>query len=433
MSKLFGTDGIRGVFGKDVLPETAFHVGRAAVRKYGRGDYLIARDTRVSGSVLLESLVKGINTECGSAISLGILPISALAYFTKKYNAKCGIMISASRYAPEYNGIKVFNSHGLKLDENEEARFESFLNDMVDREGVPAQTKVASNALVEYVDYVKSFSTVPLDGIVVRLDCAYGACSNVASMIFESLGARVVSYNDAYMGSKINVDCGLRHPEFLLSKMKSENEIGFVFDGDGDSLRVISGGRVMDGDSVLYALSRCVPLAGGVVVGTSLNNLALERALANDGLKLVRTGVGNKYITRELCEHGYRLGGEQNGHYIVRGECVTSDALVAAVCLLNGLCADGRVQRMPSLVLYPQATQTYAASRAVMKSAELCMLTQQAERALGSGGRVVVRMSGMGSRVRVMVESRDEAVVEEWHTKFRETIERLNAEVEADG
>jgi phosphoglucosamine mutase len=421
MAKYFGTDGIRGVYKKDLTEELAFKTGMALAQYFGRGNFIIARDTRPSGENIEDALIRGMYIHGAAVVKTGILPTPACAYLTKKLNAKCGIVISASHNPPEYNGIKVFDRNGLKIDTDKENQIEALIDaaeppDLksgdTDTEVFGAYT-VLKDAERQYIDYLIGECPKSLSGVKVALDCGYGALGAVAKRVFSALNAEVTAYNDTFDGDKINCGCGALHPEFLLGRIKDKVDIGFAFDGDGDRIAVIYGGKIIDGDTVLYNLARNVKLKDNVVVGTVLNNMALEKRLDAEGIKFLRTPVGDKYISNLLNEKGYTLGGEQSGHFIINDFVPTGDALLTALYLLKILYEHGRIKPFCNLELYRQSAITVEAPESILNDKTMLSLKQAGEKLLGAEGRIIIRMSGTEPAVRVMAEGKDGALVDE--------------------
>jgi phosphoglucosamine mutase len=420
MAKYFGTDGIRGVYKKDLTEELAFKTGMALAQYFGLGEYIIVRDTRSSGPNIEDALIRGMYIYGAAVVKAGVLPTPACAYLTKKLNAKCGIVVSASHNPPEYNGIKVFDRNGLKIDTEKENQIEALI-DAAEPPDLKASDiysdtfgtyTVLKDAERQYIDYLIDECPMSLNGVKVGLDCGYGATASVAKKVFSALNAEVSAYNDALDGDKINCGCGALHPEFLLGRIK-DGGIGFAFDGDGDRIAVVYDGRVIDGDTVLYNLARNITLKDNVVVGTVLNNMALERRLQHEGIKFLRTPVGDKYISNLLNERGYSLGGEQSGHFIINNFVPTGDALLTALYLLKVLYSDGRIKPFANLELYRQSAITVKASESILNDKTMLSLKQTGEKLLGAEGRIIVRMSGTEPAVRVMAEGKDGFLVDE--------------------
>lgn len=421
--KYFGTDGIRGKFGERLDADLAYRTGKALCQYFGAGNYVVGRDTRVSGEPLEKSLVKGITEMGGRVLLLGILPTPAVAHITIAEKAKCGIMISASHNPPEYNGIKVFDGNGVKLTEQQETSVEYYIDNAPIYLGTQGSCINYVGARKKYIDFLTRTADADFSGLKLWLDCAYGASATVAKQVFETLGAEVMVDNCSLRGEKINSGCGALHPDYVLRSMEGTDfRLGFAFDGDADRLAVVMDGEVIDGDTVLLNLSRSLPLNDGVVVGTVLNNLALEKKLLEEGKKLLRTPVGDKYICDLLYRKGYNLGGEQSGHYIVYPAATTGDGILSAALLAKALFRDGVLHPVEKLELVPQKAIAEYAKPAIMYDKWLLKMIEESEQKLSGNGRIIVRMSGTEPKVRVMVESTDEALIDSILAEFKKYI-----------
>lgn len=422
MAKYFGTDGIRGKYGEKLDEALAYKTGLALGEYFGAGKFAVGRDTRVSGEDLERGLVKGITDAGGEAVLLGILPTPAVAALTIKYGAKCGVMISASHNPPEYNGIKVFDRNGVKLTEEQEGSVEYYIDNAPDvRGGGKVTTK--SGGKLEYVDYVVKTVNADFRGLKVWLDCGYGAASTVAEEAFRRSGATVNVDNCSLRGEKINSGCGALHPDYVRNSMKGTDcRLGFAFDGDADRLAVVTDGEILDGDTVLYNIQKGMDINRGTVVGTVLNNLALEKRLERDGRRLVRTPVGDKYICDLMFREGYNVGGEQSGHYIVFPAATTGDGIMTAMFFAKSLYKDGKLEAPEKLDLVPQKAIAEYADPSIMFDPKLRKLTEKAENELGGNGRIIVRYSGTEPKIRVMVEAYDPEKVDEILSEFKTFI-----------
>ena len=422
MAKYFGTDGIRGKYGEKLDEALAYKTGLALGEYFGAGKFAVGRDTRVSGEDLERGLVKGITDAGGEAVLLGILPTPAVAALTIKYGAKCGVMISASHNPPEYNGIKVFDRNGVKLTEEQEGSVEYYIDNAPDvRGGGKVTTK--SGGKLEYVDYVVKTVNADFRGLKVWLDCGYGAASTVAEEAFRRSGATINVDNCSLRGEKINSGCGALHPDYVRNSMKGTDcRLGFAFDGDADRLAVVTDGEILDGDTVLYNIQKGMDINRGTVVGTVLNNLALEKRLERDGRRLVRTPVGDKYICDLMFREGYNVGGEQSGHYIVYPAATTGDGIMTAMFFAKSLYKDGKLEAPEKLDLVPQKAIAEYADPSIMFDPKLRKLTEKAENELGGNGRIIVRYSGTEPKIRVMVEAYDPEKVDEILSEFKTFI-----------
>lgn len=422
MGKYFGTDGIRGKYGEKLDETLAYKTGLALGEIYGGGTFVVGRDTRVSGEELETALVKGLTDMGGEVMLPGIVPTPAVAMLAKKHGAACGIMISASHNPPEYNGIKVFDGNGVKYSEEQEGSVEYYIDNPPAIKG-GGKVYSGGNGRAEYIDYVVSAVNADFRGLKVWLDCGYGAASTVAEEAFRRLDATVMVDNCKLRGEKINSGCGALHPDYVRNSMKgSDCRLGFAFDGDADRLSVVMDGEIIDGDTVLYNIAKGMDIKDGVVVGTILNNLALENKLRENGRRLVRTPVGDKYICDLMFRKGYNIGGEQSGHYIVYPAATTGDGLMSAMFLAKSLYKAGTLERIERLTLVPQKAIAEYADPSIMYDKTMRAMTEEAEKQLADNGRIIVRMSGTEPKVRVMVESTDAALVDEILGKFKKYI-----------
>lgn len=421
--KYFGTDGIRGKYGEKLDALLAYKTGKALCQYFGSGDYVIGRDTRVSGAPLEKALIDGITEMGGNAVLLGILPTPAVAHLTINHSARCGIMISASHNPPEYNGIKVFDCNGVKLTSEQENSVEYYIDNPPSFDGARGEVENYVGARKKYIDFLTSAADADFSGLKVWLDCAYGASATVAKQVFETLGAEVMVDNSSLRGEKINSGCGALHPDYVARSMEGTDcRLGFAFDGDADRLAVVMDGEVIDGDTVLYNISKSIPLKDNVVVGTVLNNLALEKKLASEGKKLLRTPVGDKHICDLMYRNGYNLGGEQSGHYIVYPAATTGDGILSAIFLTKALFADGKLNKIEKLSLMPQKAIAEYAEPAIMYDKWIRSLIEESEQKLAGNGRIIMRMSGTEPKVRVMVESENTELVDEILASFKKYI-----------
>ena len=421
--KYFGTDGIRGKYGEKLDSELAYKTGKALCQYFGKGDYVVGRDTRVSGTPLEKALVDGITEMGGNAVLLGILPTPAVAHLAVTTGARCGVMISASHNPPEYNGIKVFDCNGIKLTPEQENSIEYYIDNPPLYDGDKGKEENYIAARKKYIDFLTSTADADFSGLKVWLDCAYGASATVAKQVFESLGATVMVDNSSLRGEKINSGCGALHPDYVARSMEGTDcRLGFAFDGDADRLAVVMDGEVIDGDTVLYNISKSIPLKDNVVVGTVLNNLALEKALMKDGKKLLRTPVGDKHICDLMYRNGYNLGGEQSGHYIVHPAATTGDGILSAIFLPKALFRGGKLHAPEKLSLVPQKAIAEYAEPAIMYDKWIQHMLEESEQKLAGNGRIIMRMSGTEPKVRVMVESEDSSLVDEILSSFKKYI-----------
>ncbi len=425
MTRLFGTDGVRGVANLELTPELALRLGRAAGDVLGGPGHrvLIGRDTRRSGRMLESALAAGLCSVGMEVRLVGHVPTPGLAYLTRAGDCVAGAVISASHNPAPDNGIKFFDRQGLKLPDAVEDEIEAAMTgeDRLPRptEGGIGLVGDARGLVKDYEDFLGTVAP-PLEGMRIVLDCANGATYRVAPAVFAHAGAEVVTLFDTPDGANINEGCGATQPEALAAAVVERRaDAGFAFDGDGD--RVISvdaGGAIHDGDTVLALVARhfarAKKLAPPVVVGTVMSNGGLEAALARDGVTLVRAKVGDRYVWEEMCRTGARFGGEPSGHVIFRDVATTGDGILTALELLQLVRAEGRplAALAADVEHWPQVTHNVRARRRAEweSSPAFAGAVREAVAALGSAGRLVVRPSGTEPVLRITVEARDAAV-----------------------
>ena len=346
MSRMFGTDGVRGIANTELTAELAYSLGRAGAFVLTEGTHkpkiLVAKDTRISGDMLEAALVAGILSVGAEAVILGVVPTPAVAHLTREYNADAGVMISASHNPVEYNGIKFFDGRGYKLSDELEDQIQAVIESNF--EGVPSpvggavgRSYTEETALREYIDYAMSTIKTDLKGLRVALDCANGAAYKAAVKAFRALGARVYVINDNPDGNNINENCGSTHMEELMDYVVRKNcDIGFAFDGDADRcLAVDEKGNMINGDFLLTICAKALKESGRLkddtLVVTVMSNLGLDIAAKREGINLVKTKVGDRYVLEEMLKENYILGGEQSGHIIFLHHNTTGDGLVTAL------------------------------------------------------------------------------------------------------
>lgn len=428
-NKYFGTDGIRGCYGDNLNAELSYMVGRALGQYFGEGEFVVGRDTRISGPDIEAELVRGL-TDSGCNVScVGVVPTPTVAWYAKASGALCGIVISASHNPPEYNGIKIFDGSGVKLSEEQEGSVEYYIDNQPPCAKTKGSVKMCDHVADLYVDHVVKTVNADFKGLKVWLDCGYGASGRVARAAYERLGASVNVDNDSLRGEKINCGCGALHPEYVRNSMKgTDTRLGFSFDGDADRLSVVCDGEVIDGDSVIYNISKSIELKDNIVVGTVLTNSALEKALAADGKKLLRTQVGDKFICDLMFRKGYNLGGEQSGHFIIYPESTTGDGLLSSMLFCKTLynSKTGELRPIKKLSLTPQEAIAEYAEPSILTDEKFCALQRKYEAELKGVGRLIVRMSGTEPKVRVMCESEDIRLVKSVLAEFKACINSRN-------
>ncbi len=430
VGRLFGTDGIRGIANVDLKPELAFQVGRAAsyvLGKNKRGKIVIGKDTRYSGDMLEAALVAGIVSMGIDVVRLGVISTPAVAYLTREYEALAGIVISASHNPGEYNGIKIFNSEGLKLTDEVEEEIEDLILNNIEIEKRPIKDEIgsveSSNKGGEmYLDYLISKLGVDLSGVKVAMDCGNGALYEIGPRAIERLSGDLVAINTRPNGMNINDNCGSTNPEMIQNLvLETGADIGISFDGDGDRIIACDElGNIIDGDHILAICSKYFKDKGRLkqdtVVGTIMTNMGLDDYLLNSGMKIVKTQVGDRYILEEMIEKGYSLGGEQSGHIIILDYNTTGDGLATGLQLLKVAKESNKtLSELNKLMTnYPQVLVN-ARVREELKysydeNEEIMEEIKKVEAKFMGKGRVVIRPSGTEPLVRVMIESKADGI-----------------------
>jgi phosphoglucosamine mutase len=424
VGRLFGTDGVRGRYGRELTDDLAFALGRSAVQILSRGAeggvrVVVGRDTRTSGEPLQRALVEGILAGGADALLAGVVPTPAVAFLTTDLDATAGAIISASHNPAPDNGIKFFGPEGFKLSDDLEDRIEMLVRDGGHEIAPGIGTAEAIEDRIErYVAHVTAAADAPLDGMRVVVDCANGAAFRVAPEILRRLGADVTTLFDMPDGSNINDGCGALHPDVVAEAVVDRGaHAGLALDGDADrALFADAHGNVIDGDQVLAACAHALHhedrLAGGIVVTTVMANLGLVEAMRGLGITVVRTKVGDRYVIEEMLARGAQLGGEQSGHVIFREHATTGDGLLTAVRFLSIAAGRGcSVAELASTMRkFPQALVNVEVANKdrLNEEAAIADAVATAERDLGESGRVLVRASGTEPIVRVMVEAETE-------------------------
>ena len=416
---IFGTDGVRGVAGSELTPELAMAIGRAAGSYLRGGPVVVGRDTRRSGEMLSSALQAGFHAVGIDTVDVGVLPSGGISYLTSTSGATMGAVVSASHNPAEDNGIKLLAARGSKLPDEVERELEDRLRSSGTKSAMGPEIGTRfldSDALQRYVDHLVSASRYTLSGLGVVLDCANGAAFKAAPLLFRRLKADLVVLADAPDGTNINAGVGAAHPEMLAAEARGR--IGLCFDGDADRLIAVDeDGRVANGDVIMAILARHLKAQGALkrnlVVATVMSNLGLRKSMAEAGIELIETRVGDRYVMEALIEHKGSLGGEQSGHIIFLDKGQTGDGLLTAVRLLDVVAGTGkelRQLRADAIIEYPQILQNVRIDRgASLDDAEaLWDEVRRVEAELGDDGRVLVRASGTEPLIRVMVEASSE-------------------------
>ncbi len=438
--ELFGTDGIRGVPGEYPLDDhTLYWIGRAlgdSLRpQQPNPRVLIGIDTRESGPHIAGEIAAGLASAGVVPSFAGIISTPGVACVVRQGGFAAGVVISASHNPYHDNGVKLFSAAGMKLPDEVEESIEREILAQCGQDAAPAAVDLAEDRTLDerYLAFLRTrvISGAKLAGIKIVLDCANGAASRLAPALFSSLGAQTVAIHNQPDGRNINVNCGSLHPESLRRKVvEARAALGVAFDGDADrAIFVSASGKIVDGDGVLLAASRYLKstgeLKGGRIIGTTMANLGLERALAAESLPLARVPVGDRYVLEEMIRSGANLGGEQSGHIIFLDDATTGDGLLTALKIVCLVALRGPLDDLVAgLKVFPQTIlNVKVRSKPPLESLpEVSRSLAEANRALGAAGRVVLRYSGTEPLARVMVEAERAEDVERWSKSIASAI-----------
>lgn len=426
MARLFGTDGVRGVANESLTCELAVKIGQAAAAVLGgnqkkRPLVAVGMDTRISSDMLAGAISAGLCSSGADVLSLGVIPTPAVAYLVRKYHADAGVVISASHNSAEFNGIKIFSANGYKLpDELEEKIEDMILGDQkihTDIVGADVGRIIpAENAHKDYVDCLRQTVSHRLDGLKIAIDCANGAASTTAPMLFEQLGAECHILNADPNGVNINDNCGSTHMESLRKYVLNNSmDAGIAFDGDADRcLCIDEKGNEVDGDFIMAIcasdMKKCGKLKKDTVIGTVMTNLGFIKFCQENGINFIPTKVGDRYVLEEMLLEDYKLGGEQSGHVIFSDCATTGDGELTALKVLSVMYRESEKLSVLASVMkkYPQVMVNVKVSPEgkinFYTDSKVKSAIEKAKESLGDTGRVVVRVSGTEPLIRVMAE-----------------------------
>lgn len=425
--KLFGTDGIRGKANvPPMTPDVAMRLGMAVASHFEHhGRVVVGKDTRISGYMFETALASGLCAVGADVMLVGPLPTPGIAYITRSMRADAGIVVSASHNPFEDNGIKLFAGDGFKLPDDVERHIESLMVPGA-LEGEPVtgarigKAVRIDDAAGRYITRLKHAfpARASLDGLKIVVDCAHGAAYKIAPAVLSELGATVIAVGNDPDGTNINDGVGAMHPEYVCATVREQGaDLGLALDGDADRVMFSdAAGNLIDGDAVMAICGRDMAarerLHGNRVVATVMSNLGLERSLAQVGVGLERTPVGDRYVVERMREGGFNLGGEQSGHLVFTDHGTTGDGVLAALQVLAVMHRTERplAELASVLTRYPQVSASVPVARKVplAQLPGLSRRIRELETELGDEGRVVVRYSGTESKLRVMIEGADE-------------------------
>jgi len=439
--KLFGTDGIRGKANHyPMTSEIAMRIGKAVAkifRNNGKHSIVIGKDTRLSGYMFETALTSGIVSMGVDVFLVGPMPTPAIAKLTTSLSADAGIVLSASHNPTEDNGIKIFDSQGYKLSDDAERKIEQLVlsnEELKTSDGTIGKAFRVDESRGRYIEYAKStIKNISLNGLKVVLDCANGAAYSVAPKIFSELGAEVVTLFNKPDGNNINAGCGALFPEKMSQAVKKHKaDVGIAFDGDADRAIVCNEqGEIVHGDAILalaaVELKKRNKLANNTVVVTVMSNLGLHKFLEENNVKTVSVKVGDRYVIEEMRKNNYNFGGEQSGHLIFGDYTTTGDGIISGLQLLRLMKATGKKlsELVSSLEFFPQVLLNVK----VKEKKDFSQISvvqekiEQAEKQLGSNGRVIVRYSGTENIARVMIEGKDDIEINSLATSIADAIE----------
>ena len=444
LTKLFGTDGIRGVVNQELTCDLAFKTGLALSsiikQKNENFEIIIGKDTRKSCDMLECALSAAICSMGGNVTSIGVVPTPAIAFLTEKFKFQAGIMISASHNSYEFNGIKIFNSQGFKLSDILEQQIENiiFNNNFENTNNYNTGTVKRQENLINY--YIENLrNSVNIDknrDFKILIDCANGSASATVGKIFDNFNTnlKISIINNNYNGTNINQNCGSVHIENLKSKILEEKfDIGIAFDGDADRcLAIDNHGKIIDGDTILgicaQNLKKNNKLSGNTVVGTVMSNLGLKKFCAQNNINFVETQVGDRYVLEKILDKSYNFGGEQSGHVIFKDHANTGDGQLTALKLLDIIVNSGESSSYFNNLItkFPQKTNNIIINSnqkgLLNQSPEIVEYIKNINNMIENDGRILVRESGTEPKIRVMIEHKNEHELDNLLTEVTETI-----------
>mgnify|MGYP004463588791 FL=1 len=447
MARMFGTDGVRGVAGTELTIELATKLGQAGAyvltkEKSHQPTIIVGCDTRISGGMLANALMAGICSVGANAIYVGVAPTPAIAYLTRKHKVDAGVVISASHNPMEFNGIKFFNGEGYKLSDELEDEIEALIRN--DMKGIDFPTGAGIGKIDyrfdivdEYVEFEKETVPVDLSGLKIVIDCAEGASSYTSVKALKDLGADLIAIHTEPDGTNINADCGSTHMGELKARVVSEKaDVGIAFDGDADRmLAVDENGKMVDGDEIMAICGNYLKskgrLAKDTIVVTVMTNLGFSIMGKEQDINIEKTKVGDRYVLENMKENGYNLGGEQSGHVIFLDDNTTGDGLLSALHLLQVMVDTGKPLSELAKVMevLPQALVNAKVpndkKESYMEYSDIAEAIAELEKKFAGEGRVLIRPSGTEPLVRVMIEGKDQKVIDEEAHKLAELITKV--------
>lgn len=429
--KYFGTDGIRGVFGEELTLDIAYYVGNYLGYSADHGVIVLGRDTRVSGGDLLQKVISGILDTGSSVIDLGVTTTASVAIVLENVKANYGVMITASHNPPEYNGLKVFNSKGVKLTDIEEIEIEKHIDKkspfIYENKGKVINANEYTNMYKNYLMQVGG----NLSGLTVVLDCSNGSASKYAKEIFTCLGAECICVNDSLDGALINNNCGALHPDICKNLvLEHKADIGFSYDGDADRVIAIDGaGNIVDGDDIIYIIAKYLKakdkLNKDTVVGTVMTNAGMENSLLELGIKTIRVDVGDHNVSEMMTRNNLAVGGESSGHIIINEFANTGDGILASLylCRIVVECMTS-LEKLNKCKKYNQVNISYKSKEKekISNDEDIKNYILEQEALFNKKGRIIFRASGTEPKVRLTIEGEDEILAEQIKNNINDFI-----------
>ena len=447
MARLFGTDGVRGVANDELTPMLAMQLGQAGAyvlskEKAHKPTIMVGCDTRISGDMLANALMAGACSVGANVVYVGVIPTPAIAYLTKKYRVDAGVVISASHNPVEFNGIKFFDGNGFKLPDALEDEIEALIRSGMKDVQFPTgpsvgKIKYRTDAREEYINHAVNAVSVDLTGLKIVVDCAEGASYYTSVETLKELGAEVVAIHNNPDGTNINANCGSTHMEELQARVVYEKaNVGLAFDGDADRLLAVDEkGKRVDGDEIMAIVGNHMKSKGqlkdNTIVATVMSNLGFFLMGKEQGIHIDQTKVGDRYVLERMLEIGANLGGEQSGHIIFLDENTTGDGLLSALHLLQVMVETGKPLSELSKVMtvLPQALVGAKVPNhkkdSYMEYAEIADAIARVSAKFEGEGRVLIRPSGTEPLVRVMIEGKDQAMIEKEAKELAELIQNV--------
>ena len=447
MSRLFGTDGVRGVANDELTPLLAMQLGQAGAYVLTRENMhkptiMVGCDTRISGDMLANALMAGICSVGANAVYVGVIPTPAVAYLTRKYKVDAGVVISASHNPVEFNGIKFFDGNGYKLPDALEDEIESYIRN--DMSGIKfpigsnvGKIKYRTDAREEYINHSIQAVGVDLTGLKIVVDCAEGASYYTSVEALRELGGNIVAIHNMPDGTNINANCGSTHMQELQARVVYEKaNIGLAFDGDADRLLAVDEqGNIVDGDQIMAIVGNHMKekgeLSGDTIVATVMSNLGFFLMGQQNSIHMEQTKVGDRYVLERMREIGASLGGEQSGHIIFLKENTTGDGLLSALHLLKVLVETEKpLSELAAIMeVLPQALVNAKVpnhkKEKYMDYPEIADAIQKLDEKYAGEGRVLIRPSGTEPLVRVMIEGKDKKMIDDDAKQLAELIQNI--------